>query len=991
MLSKRTIVALVILIALAGLAAAQATLGIIKGRVLDETGAVIPGAAVSITSGRFTRTVTSGNDGSYTVVGIPTGIYTVKVTSPGMAAYQASNVQVNAGGSLNLDLSMRVAAEAQQVTVQDTATAQVSVDPSSNAGALVLRGEDLAALPDDPDDLADDLQALAGPSAGPNGGQIFIDGFTGGRLPPKESIREIRINQNPFSAEYDRLGYGRIEIFTKPGSDKYRGSFSYGASNGVFNARNPYSTNKPDYSNNNYSANFSGPLGKKASFFLDFEKRDTDDNAAINATVLDSNFNRVLDQESVVTPRHRTTFSPRFDYQLTSNITLMGRYTYTTSDSPVVGIGLTALPSQAYSTSSTQQSVQATETWVMNAKAINETRFQFMRANANQNSTFTGPTINVLDSFVGGGPSSGGGFNRNNGYEFQNYTSLSQGVHTFRFGGRVRASTLSTGQFSNFNGTFTFAGSSAPELDASNQPTGNIIQIDSLESYRRTLYFSKLGYSAAQIRTLGGGASQFQISGGQPLAGVDQVDIGLFAQDDWRVKPNLTLSLGLRYETQTNIHDWRDFAPRIGVAWAPGATAKGARPKTVFRAGTGIFYDRFSESLTLSAIRFNGINQQQFVVRNPDFFPTVPSVDTLNATSRPQTIHEVDNNLRAPYIIQSAFGVERQLPWNTTLTVTFTNSRGLHMLRSRNINAPIPGTTTLPYPGLGQLDLYEASGILNQNQIMVNVNKRLSSKVTISTGYYNNHAKSNTDGAGTFPANQYDLSSEYGRSSLDSHHRLFLSSSIVTYWGVRLSPFMIIHSGSPFNITTGHDNNGDQVFTDRPSLALPSDVGKPGIVATNFGIFNTNPAPGAVLIPRNYGDGPPSYNLNLRISKVFGFGPERNGFAGTGSGFGGPGGGGGGGGRGGDHGGRGGGGGGMRMGAGGGGPMGGGDGGGSTNKRYNLTLSASARNVLNHTNPAGYGGNLTSPYFGIGTSLAGGFHGGMANNRGIDLSLRFTF
>ena len=116
----------------------------------------------------------------------------------------------------------------------------MDVDPENNAGAIILKDKDLEALSDDPDELMSELQALAGPSAGPNGGQIYIDGFTGGQLPPKASIREIRINQNPFSAEYDKLGYGRIEIFTKPGTDKFHGQLFLIGNTAGFNSRNPF-------------------------------------------------------------------------------------------------------------------------------------------------------------------------------------------------------------------------------------------------------------------------------------------------------------------------------------------------------------------------------------------------------------------------------------------------------------------------------------------------------------------------------------------------------------------------------------------------------------------------------------------------------------------------------------------------------------------------------------------------------------------------------
>src|SRR5262249_39123286 len=156
----------------------------------------------------------------------------------------------------------------------------------------------------------------------------------------------------------------------------------------------------------------------------------------------------------------------------------------------------------------------------------------------------------------------------------------------------------------------TFAGGVGPILDANNQPVvnpsvcsnsqANLVpagcqKIDSLERYRRTLLFNGLGLTPAQMLPLGGGATLFTLNAGNALADVDQTDIGLFVQDDWRMRPNLTVSLGMRYETQTNISDYRDWAPRIGVAWAPGARG-GRQPKTVIRGGSGFFYTRFDNS-----------------------------------------------------------------------------------------------------------------------------------------------------------------------------------------------------------------------------------------------------------------------------------------------------------------------------------------------------------------------------------------------------------
>src|SRR5580698_4525619 len=249
--------------------------GIVHGVVTDESGALVPGAKVTVSNAAGpVKTGTAGNDGSYSINGIPSGQYNVVATSPGLQQAQPFAVDLSASPNATANIQLQVAAEKQEVTVQENAGPQVSVDPSQNAGALVLRGTDLQALSDDPDDLQADLQALAGPSAGPSGGQIYIDGFTGGQLPSKDSIREIRINQNPFSAEYDKVGFGRIEILTKPGSDKFRGQAFYSDTDSAFNSRNPYSTNKPDYFSRQYGGNVSGPINKRASFFFDFEARD---------------------------------------------------------------------------------------------------------------------------------------------------------------------------------------------------------------------------------------------------------------------------------------------------------------------------------------------------------------------------------------------------------------------------------------------------------------------------------------------------------------------------------------------------------------------------------------------------------------------------------------------------------------------------------------------------------------------------------------------
>jgi hypothetical protein len=875
---------------------------------------------------------------------------------------------------------------AEKVTVEASGAPTISTDSSNNASAVVLTGAALDALSDDPDDLAADLQALAGPSAGPSGGSIFIDGFSGGQLPPKESIREIRINQNPFSPEYDKLGYGKIEIFTKPGFDKYRGTAQWNFANDFWNTRNPYSPDKAYFLLNEFEGSAGGPLTRRSSFTVDAQRNMVDNGSITNAVTVNPQTLAIQSFAGVVvTPGRYTNISPRVDYQVSENNTLMFRYGITHSDVRDNGIGGFDLVSRGYNSQFTNQSAQAAETILM-GRAVNETRFQYYRSATQAIANSLDPTVQVLQSFNSGGSSAGRTFDTQNNFELQNYTSVAKGPHSWRFGIRLRGQTENSVSPQNFNGTFTFGGGQLePVLDAQNQEVfaaggqPELAPITSIERYRRTLLFQQLNYAPFEIRALGGGATQFSQSAGIAELRVHQVDAGIFAGDEWRVRPNITVDLGLRYETQSNIHDWRDIAPRAALAWAPGGSAqKGG--KTVLRAGFGVFYDRFALGNTLAAERYNGVVQQQYVVTDPDFYPNLPTPAMLAGFQSAQVIQEIDSRLRAPYILQSAVSLERQLPANTTLAVTYTNSHGMHEFRSEDINTPLPGTYNpsvensgvFPLGHPGPVDLVESSGIYNQNQLISNVNTKVNSGLTLFGFYVFNRARSNTDGIGTFPANAYNFAGEYGPASTNVHHRVTVGGSINLKWAVRISPFVVLQSGAPFDITAGSDLYGTTMFNGRPGIN--TDPNKPGLIQTSYGSLDSNPTPGEQLLSRNFGRGPGQINVNLRIAKTIGFGRERGANSGDARPAGGAG---------------------ATMQAATGRGLGGLIGTPTTSHRFNLSIGLSIRNLLNHTNPGPIAGNITSPYFGSANQIAGGQNGEgfyeTANNRRLESQIKFTF
>ncbi|MBI3476984.1 MAG: carboxypeptidase regulatory-like domain-containing protein [Acidobacteria bacterium] len=946
---------------------AQSPTGAIRGKVTDPSGAVVTNAAVTATgSNGQVYSAKSGTGGVYEISSLPPGTYTLTANARGFAPFTQLSFVITAGAAQQFDIPLDIQVQQEKIDVQENSS-QVEVSPSNNASSIVLKGADLDALSDDPDELSQDLQALAGPSAGPNGGQIYIDGFTGGQLPPKSSIREIRVNQNPFSSEYDRLGYGRIEVFTKPGTDKYHGQFFVEGNSSAFNARNPFVKEKPSYYTTTYNGNFGGPLGKKASVFFDFQRRNINEVAIVNTPALDANLQPFTLAENIPNPRTRTNLSPRFDYQVSKNNTLTARYQYVREAQDNAGVGGFTLPEAGYNSASSEHTLQVSDTQVLGTKAVNETRFQYMRENERQNPLSFAPSIEVIGAFNGGGNSDGLQKDITSHYEFQNYTSVAQGNHFIKFGGRLRIVHEEDTSGAGYNGSFSFPALTVEDC----QPN------PCTYSYQTALQALAAGATQAPGATLF--SLQASPTGAVPTIPVTVADAGLYIQDEWKLRPNLTLSYGLRFETQNAIHDHADWAPRVAIAWGIGGGGKNAA-KTVLRAGYGIFYDRFPQGEVLNADRQNGVIQQEYVVSDTQapisFFPTVPAPSDLPASQTVPTIYQINSRLHSPYILQSAVSVERQLTKNANIAVSYLNARGVHQFLSVNANAPTPGTPysngPRPDPLAGNIYQYVSEGLFKQNQLITNFNIRAGTKLNLFGFYSLSYANSDAGGVSSFSSNPYDIGLDYGRASFDTRHRLFLGGSVGMPYGFRISPFMIFNSGSPYTVTIGKDLNNDSIFNERPALA--TGISGDCLSPTNPCHYAV-PGESYVPIPINSLTGPDRFTLNMRLSKTFGFGPEKKGAAGA---QGGPS---------------------MGPFGGGGGPPRGGGGGGrggpgfgvTSNRRYSLTFSINARNLLNRVNLSTPNGNLSSPLFGKSNGLAGGPFSGGPSNRRVELQAMFSF
>jgi hypothetical protein len=504
------------------------------------------------------------------------------------------------------------------------------------------------------------------------------------------------------------------------------------------------------------------------------------------------------------------------------------------------------------------------------------------------------------------------------------------------------------------------------------------------------LQLQQLNLTPAQIRTAGGGAAQFSIATGNPLATVKQFDFEPFVQDDWRLRPNLLLSYGLRYEVQSNAANRLGFAPRLSIAWSPGATKSGQTPRTIVRSGGGIFYNRFGEASTLYANHFNGLNIQHLIFSesaNP-LVPTDPATLAIlnsfhcvdgsatpncvvnipslaGATPVNQTLWRVDRNLRVPTVYFFGAQIERQLPYKTVVTVGTSLRRIAHAINVRDVNAPIPGSITTtnpggirPNPALGEINQIEGAGRYNVSALQVNFRSRPNPRLSLNANYTLSKTMSDTDGQNSgevpgvpnFPRDSYNRSGEWGPASVDVRHRftLFGSYTAQKLWKLAFAPLLVLSSGPTFNITTGIDSNLDRQFTDRPSFAADNvNCALPFIRCTRFGNFNLIPAAGEKIIPRNFGRGTATVMFNLRLSRSFGFGKLDKTTTSS-----------------------------------------------AAQRKYNLTMSVGFQNLFNRVNLATPVGNLSSPLFGTSQSLSSiavSTGNPNAGNRRIFLNLQLGF
>lgn len=840
--------------------------------VKDATDLGLPHATVVLTDAQGVEYQAAVDpQGVATFTSLQPGTYQVKASAEGFreVLWQLEVRRGNNAASATLAVAI-----SEELTVSE----QAADSRRDNGFTQALTADEIDALSDDPDEMAEQLAQMAGPGA-----QIFVDGFSGGRLPPKDQIQQIRFNSNSFSAEYHQAGMVRVEVITRPGAGGWRGRANFGFRDESLNSRNAFASTKEPTRQQRFNVSFQGPIAKgKTGISLSVEGNNAFDSRTIRAQAPGS---------GTVTGLARNTTdglnaNVRLDHAIGQGGQIRAEYQRRGTDRGNLGVGDFDLSERSYDTTTVNDVFRVRNTRVLGTKVFSELKFELTSSESTTTPQSFAPTVRVNDAFTSGGAGQMGTRSSREVEIAQNFDFTIGRKHSMRAGVLFEAGWWSSDQRQNTNGTYVFT---------------------SLEAYNAGL------------------PATYTLRVGDPLVEYSQVKAGWFLQDDFRIGRNLSVSLGVRQEFQTQVDDAFNVAPRAAFTWT-------ANRRTTIRGGYGLFYDWYDSNLYEQTIRVDGQHQLDIVVQNPGF-----PADAGGGTVLPSSVIR-SSSLTQPIIQQASIGLERTLaPW-ASLRTDYMWTRGSNTLRSVNVNAPVDGVR--PDPAAGNISEIQSTGRRASDRLTVGINARHERLRLFGNVMYQLQSSRNyADSATSLPSDSTNPDVDWGPSAQDIRHRLFVMVNAPVWKGIRAGFNMQVSSAAPYTITTGRDDNGDTVFNDRPAGA------------------GRNSERGAGMV-----------NASLRLSRAIGFGGPSGGGPGMPPPVPPPGGGGA-----------------MNQR----GPGGGGGGGPqmmimeATNARYRLELYAQISNLFNNVNYNTFIGNVLSPFFGQPTSA------GPARRVEVGMSLGF--
>ena len=776
--------------------------GAVRGNVHDPDGTAVPDTNVDLTnsSGGQRLSTTTDEDGVFEFTKVPPGNYALHVIIPGFEPVEKP-VVVGSEPLARIRVKLKIAQVSEKVTV----SGQSVVVAEENRSQARFDEHMVMNMPvRDADPLVVPSLFLNPAVVGSSGPTLIVDGVETSSLDlPTSSVKSVTVDQNPYSPEFGRPGKGRLEITTRKGvHSRYRGNVLAMFRNSALDARNALAVERPVQQRGIGEVELDGPLtaSELTTFFVAGRYHLFNNSAVVDATtppgLVVNNITTPGGSliENVAVPERTTSLFGRVDSHFRPTHTLSLFYKYKDSKLDNQGVGGLDLPDRGTNFFEHENEFRAVETATPSANFQNQARFTYKQDRQSTTSVSNDPAVIVLGAFNSGGAQTDRHLTETMA-DAQDVASLFYGRHNLRFGTGVKLRYFSAEDRSNFGGTFTF--SSLADFQSTPSPH----------------------------------PSQFNMNFGNPSVDFQDHQVFAFLQDQLRLLPNLSVMAGLRYEFQPAVSHYQNLAPRLAVAYSPGGTNR-ILSNTVFRGGFGIFYDRQPYLMQQDSLLYNGSAIREIVLSCPLSCPSYPNAflpgNPPAAVATP-SMRTTDPNIRFPYQMQGSLAIERKL-WRgqNYLTLELSTVRGLDLYRSRNINAPLPGTISPPNPNFVNIDQFEASGSSRSNSLSI-AYKGDVHKLNIMLQYVLSRTLDDVNdvknGFLYTPANNYNPHGDWGRSDLDRRHRFNAVFLYPLRFGFHVSGIVNVWSGPPYNITTGKDDDHDTVFNDRP-LGLWRNAGR---------------------------------------------------------------------------------------------------------------------------------------------------------------------
>jgi hypothetical protein len=780
----------------------------VHGVVADPTGAIVPNAEVDLldTAGAVAGTIRSDGEGNFQLTAPHSGSFTLVVSEPGFETVRTPvlvPVQAIAGAHASaasafpaaMHITLPIAALATVVRVNGD-NGDIS-SPDDNHDSSVMTASDLKALPIFDNDYASAMSTFLDSSVSDTGGTgLMVDGVEANRATVSASaIQEIHINQDPYSAQYYWPGRGQMEIITKSTADHYHGQFNFLFRNSAMNAQNALAPTKPFEQRQNYEGHVTGPIPhwKKTSFLGSFNRVLYDQDSVIFATIVPTTSNPSgAYTANVYAPARDTEFSTRVAHQFREGTSGYMQYSYQDATSLNQNVGGQSLATAGYNNYFREDDFVAHLDQALSARTLNQVSLVGERdSTQNRNVAEAQQTI-VAGNFVSGSAQADSLATEFN-VRIYDMMTFTHGRHTIKLGaGTPHIDRRAYDDNTNALGTYTFG----PTLAAD----GKTILQTALQNYTANL------------------PSAYTQNTGDVHFIYHQQEMGAFVQDQFKVNDRFSITPGLRYDWQNFLATQRlGFSPRVSFAWVLSDASK-----TVVRGGGGLYYDRFGSSPLLDLERYGNARRRALLLSlNPATEPAAGCVPIANCRSligQPPSLAELDPNAKIPYQMQYGLSIERQLGEKATGVVSVYSSRGIDAFRSVDINAPTPesGYGVRPNPAYGRIRQMQSQGFWDGDGLDISYRGRLNKYFSGFGRYTWSHYQSNTNGIGWYPQNQYAPNDEWARSGFDRRNRLGMYAMFHPESVFNLSAGIFANTGTPWNITTGTDPYGDDLFNARP-------------------------------------------------------------------------------------------------------------------------------------------------------------------------------